>query len=251
MMQRRRAAARYPATFTLADTSFVPYTPKSTADATQMGWYKSKGGLDYTVFFWPKHDNVYTVHNSELEPVDATLYTTKAAAVSHIQTELDVDVSAKQPLPERNTTWLFSQALDGYGGVDTWGGDRLTMNHRGDWVRLKGVTDYGGKFSVSHVWEKGDASKMPVDFDFDLKPGERKTLQNMEGDGGAYYNVDVMCNGALYTYKGQQAEEAAAGVEPQPAVDEVLPTYMRAQPLMFNGPFMQRIRALIAARRGG
>jgi len=216
---------------------FVPHAPKTTAEASQMGWYKSQSGSYYTVFWWPDQ-NVFTVHDENLEPATSEVFATKPEAVSYIQTEQDKGV--KVPLPERDPTWLFSKSLDGYGGVDTWGGDRVKLAHSGDWVRLKGVTDYGGQFTVTYVFESGDASMMPQDFKFVLKPGERRTIQNFQG-GGIDYNVEVIWDGPLYTYKGQQQEESA--LEEQQPAPEVAP--------MLNGPFMQRIRAFMAARRGG
>ena len=223
------------------DDVFVPYAPKTTADAKQMGWYKSKAGKDYTVFWWPT-PNVFSVHDENLEPVNSTTYATKPDAVYYIQNVQDAGV--KVPLPERTATWSFSQAIDGSGGVDTWGGDRATLSHNGDWIRLKGLKDYGGTFTVSYVFEKGDASLVPADFKFSLKPGERRTIQNLESDA-VKFNVDVIYDGPLYTYKGQQQDEAAAGLE------TVTPETYAAPAPFLNGPVMQRLRAIISARRGG
>jgi hypothetical protein len=222
------------------DDVFVPYAPKTTADAKQMGWYKSQAGKDYTIFWWPT-PNVFSVHDENLEPVNSTTYATKTDAVYYIQNVQDAGV--KVPLPEREPTWSFSQSIDGSGGVDTWGGDRAKLAHSADWIRLKGIADYGGKFLVTYVWESGDASMVPADYRFSLKPGERRTVQNTQG-GGVDYNVEVIWDGPLYTYKGQEQDEAAAGLEPVTAATEAPPA------ALLNGPIMQRIRAFIAARRG-
>jgi len=91
-------------------------------------------------------------------------------------------------------TYKFSRAIDGSRGVDTWLGYGCILKHSGDWIRLKGIEEEGGTFSVKYNYEKGSINKLPQDYLIELQPGETVTIFNTENRGdheNVWYNVVV------------------------------------------------------------
>lgn len=219
---------------------FVPHAPKTTKEAEQRGWYNSKSGADYTVFYWPAYQ-VYTVHDANLEPVpkDAPYVgTSEKAAIDYIQKTLDADYVA--PVTQLTPTQAFSRAIEASNDVDTWLGDAAVLNHNGDWIRLYWpIEDQGAAFYISYELEKGDPSGLPPDRELVLMPGQRETIYNTES-GDLKYNVRVRYTGVV------DLEPAGTTVKEAPASRG--PLFGRAGGgYLFNGPIMSRLRAL----RGG
>ncbi len=219
---------------------FVPHAPTSTREAEQRGWYNSKSGADYTVFYWPVYQ-VYTVHDANLEPVPReSPYVTKNErdAVDYIQKTLDADYVA--PVQHLDPTQAFSRAIEASNGVDTWLGDQALLNHNGDWIRLYWpVEDQGAAFYVAYELESGDAAGLPQDHELVLMPGQRETIYNTE-TSDLKYNVRVRYTGPVDL--PQQGGEVV--------VEQQAPTLLgrvRGGGYILNGPIMSRLRAL----RGG
>jgi len=92
----------------------------------------------------------------------------------------------------------FSRSIENNRGVDDWLGDGARMNHPSDWIRLKGIPEEGGTFSILYEYEKGNSDSMPADWSVTLAPGERKTIYQKENQGaqeGVWYNVVVQYEG--------------------------------------------------------
>ena len=221
--------------YPLAETDFTPYAPKSTADATQMGWHKSAGNFSYTVFYWPKQ-GVYSVHGEDLEPVTVQTFTSKQAAVDYIAT---LDQGYVEPVKKLTPAYAFSRSIDGSNGVDEWLGDGCVLKHNGDWIRFYWpITDQGAEYFVTYEYEKGDISSLPQDFSFVLLPGERRTLYNTE-TSKVYYNVRVRYTGAVELAPVNGAVDGDVNGEVNGTVMAASRTYI------FNGPFMTRVRAML------